>query len=431
MKRTATIAAVTGILAALAGCGGQSDPESSIKARIVVTPSSAMFYDSVSTVISGLPANTRVTVSASADGGSTGTWSSTAQFESDAAGVVSLSQPSVGGSYQGSDAMGLVEALAPSQLTSEYGEFFSPPGTGAFTIRLSAGVNGHVVGTGTMTRERGTVKPVTETPAATGVYGELFLPAHPTGPKPAVLVFGGSEGGIGRTVAEQGEALAAQGYPALVVAYFDEPGLTTGLENVPLEYFVKALNLLAKQPGVDRNHLLVWGTSRGSEAALLLGAHFPNLVHGVIAGVPSAVVWGSYPSRGDAAWTLGGNPVPSAPLRDWNDPDPADAQNAIIPVEQIRGPVFLVCGGQDQVWSSCPYTDAISARLARNHFPYPVTALHYPAAGHFGGDLIPFMPFADEDSPTATLSGSGGTELADEQAEAQSWPRLLAFLAQQ
>ena len=241
----------------------------------------------------------------------------------------------------------------------------------------------------------------------------------------------GSEGGL-NAVSEQGAALAAQGYPALVVAYFGGSGLPSALQEVPLEYFVKALSLLAKQPGVDPTHLLVWGTSRGSEAALLLGADFPDLVHGVIAGVPSSVAWGSYPESGSAAWTLGGKPVAYAAFpADWNQPDPADAQDAVIPVERIDGPIFLVCGEADRIWASCPYTDAITARLARYHFGYPVIALHYPAAGHYGGDLIPYLPFADAASPTTDLASSGGTELADQQAEANSWPRLLAFLAQQ
>jgi dienelactone hydrolase len=398
--------------------------------RIVVSPADALFDVAASTTISGLPAGARVTVTASQrDDASGQMWTSSAVFMVGSSGVLPLSQPPVSGSYQGSDEMGLVETLAPPELPGGVPQFLETAGAGKFDIELGASIDGHVVATATMTRQRETVTPRTETPAATGVYGRLFLPAHETGRKPAVLVFGGSEGGLSGGVVEHAAALAAQGYPALAIAYFDEPGLPSTLQDVPLEYFVKALNLLAKQPGVDANHLLVWGTSRGGEAALLLGAHFPNLVHGVIAAVPSAVVWGSYPETGSAAWTLDGKPVPYASSADWNNPDPADAQDAIIPVEQTRGPVFLVCGGEDQVWASCPYTDAITARLTQHRFGYPVTALRYPAAGHYGGDLNPYLPFADAAGPTAAGAETGGSELADQQAEADSWPRLLSFLA--
>ena len=84
--------------------------------------------------------------------------------------------------------------------------------------------------------------------------------------------------------------LAARGYPSLALAYFKAPGLPQTLRDIPLEYFTSALEVLRAQPGVDPDHVLVAGDSRGGEAALLLGAHFPQLVNGVIAGVPSSVV---------------------------------------------------------------------------------------------------------------------------------------------
>jgi pimeloyl-ACP methyl ester carboxylesterase len=48
-----------------------------------------------------------------------------------------------------------------------------------------------------------------------------------------------------------------------------------------------ASSRLALQPGVDPARLVVAGLSRGSEAAQLLGVHYPKLVHAVVALVPS------------------------------------------------------------------------------------------------------------------------------------------------
>jgi pimeloyl-ACP methyl ester carboxylesterase len=164
--------------------------------------------------------------------------------------------------------------------------------------------------------------------------------------------------------------LAAHGYPTLSLANFEEPGLPQTLANLPLEYFVKALALLRRQPGVDPKHVLVFGVSRGSEAALLLGAHFPSLVDGVIAGVPSSVVNVGLSDHTSAAWTLAGHPIPYEPVDELGDADPADVPAAVIPVEQIRGPVFTACGQDDQVWPSCKYAAAIKARLTAHNFPY-------------------------------------------------------------
>jgi len=44
------------------------------------------------------------------------------------------------------------------------------------------------------------------------------------------------------------------------LAYFAEPGLPDTEQNIPLEYFVKALTWLAAQRGVDPHHLVVIGS---------------------------------------------------------------------------------------------------------------------------------------------------------------------------
>ncbi len=268
------------------------------------------------------------------------------------------------------------------------------------------------------------VRMTKETLAANGVYGDLFMPGALAADRPAVLAFGGSEGGL--SSAFLASTLAAHGYPTLALAYFKEPGLPATLSRIPLEYFVKAVKLLAAQPGVDPNKLLVLGVSRGSEAALLLGVHFPDLVHGVIAGSPSVVAFPSYPPDGQAAWTLAGRPVPYASDADFGsgDPNPVDAPDAVIPVEQIKGPIMTVCGGLDATWRSCRYSDGITARLAAHHVSYPHTALEYPDAGHYVGSMAVFF------SGTGN-GGGGGTVNANAQASARAHVALLTFLGDQ
>ena len=118
-----------------------------------------------------------------------------------------------------------------------------------------------------------------------------------------MLEFGGSEGGLSVVMSR---VLAAHGYPSLALAYFKEPGLPQGLARIPLEYFATALRALRAAPNVDPRHVLVAGVSRGSEAALLLGVHYPQLVDGVLAGVPSSVANVGYPDTSSPAWTLAG-----------------------------------------------------------------------------------------------------------------------------
>lgn len=101
------------------------------------------------------------------------------------------------------------------------------------------------------------------------------------------------------------------------------------------------------------------GVSRGGEAALLLGATYPNLIDGEIAGVPSAYVVPSPDNVATPAWTLHGRPVPhlaGAQLLATTDRIPVHAPSAEIAVERIRGPILLTCGGDDQIWPSCTFT---------------------------------------------------------------------------
>ncbi|HVA59227.1 MAG TPA: acyl-CoA thioester hydrolase/BAAT C-terminal domain-containing protein [Mycobacteriales bacterium] len=102
-----------------------------------------------------------------------------------------------------------------------------------------------------------------------------------------MVTLGGSEGGL--FTAPLAALLASRGYPSLALAYFGEPGLPAALTRIPLEYFARALRWLADQPGINPNRIMLLGGSFGSEAALLVAAHFPSLVHGVIVASPSAL----------------------------------------------------------------------------------------------------------------------------------------------
>jgi hypothetical protein len=95
-------------------------------------------------------------------------------------------------------------------------------------------------------RELCPLNPVDEAPllptfsplAEDGLLGVSFLPPG-DGPHPAVIVLGGSEGGL--PVRSAAPLLASHGYATLALAYFGLPGLSCGLINIPLEYFGRAI----------------------------------------------------------------------------------------------------------------------------------------------------------------------------------------------
>jgi len=103
---------------------------------------------------------------------------------------------------------------------------------------------------------------------------------------------------------------------------------------------------------------------------------------------------------------------------------------AAIPVEQIKGPMLLISGGDDHVWPAHEMAEAIAARLKKHSFAHAVERLHYPSAGHLL--RYPHLPTTARSSGHEHLRGAklsfGGGAQADAEAQADSWRRSIAFL---
>jgi dienelactone hydrolase len=251
---------------------------------------------------------------------------------------------------------------------------------------------------------------VDQRPATSGFYAEYFRP-RATSSHTAVVLLGGSEGGLPNGFAAG--LLASHGYPVLALAYFDESGLPPELQRIPLEYFQQAIRWLAKQPDVEPKRITLVGSSRGGEAALLIGATYPQLVRAVAAYVPSDRAYPSPTNPGVPTWTLSGKPVASA----------------LIAVEKINGPVFLVGGGDDRLWPSDSFVSNLAKRM-HDHGRSDVTTLNYAHAGHGAGAIVPNFPTTPTRNTRYGLLHFGGTPSADAAARADSWPKLLRFLSQ-
>jgi dienelactone hydrolase len=334
-----------------------------------------------------------------------------AYFRSDAHGVVDLAtaQP-YGGSYRQPEAMGIFWSMVA---TDGDPPLFRPRPAQDFSIAVTDRA-GRTLATRVVKRVYAAAGVSTRYlfVPQDGFFGHYFAPAAGAAPRPAVLLLGGAEGGLGAYLDVAAGLLASHGFPALTIGYFGLQGLPGQLANLPLEYFEHALTWLRDQPGVDRAHVFAYGDSRGSEAALLLGAHRPDLVQGVVALSPSDVVHCSFPDCAGPAWTLAGAPLPYT--SQFDGPAPTDDPAAAIPVEQIAGPVMLVCGRSDAIWPSCPYAQAMDRRLASHGDPHPHVLLAYPGATHDVGWLAPDQP---------------DTVYGDALGKADAWPRLLALLS--
>jgi dienelactone hydrolase len=400
----------------------------------------------------GLAPGVRVTLKAAGKDQHGQTWSSVGVLEADAGGTVVLARDApVSGSWTCAGREGPFWSMSLDPAAANVTPMVSIDEVGLTLLDARGAVLGE--GAVVFANQAGVV----EVTATGPVVGSLYVPVARGSPAPALIVLGGSEGGSRKDLA----ALLASrlGTPVLALAYFGVPGssLPTALQEIPLEYFAGAMDWLDARPEVKPGSHVVLGISRGAELALLLGATYPDRVRGLLASVPSAVAWvGEGPDRGASSWTHQGAEVPFLPYV-WSDELLARLQEAMrtgapfafrevheftlahtapdrvaeatIPVERISGPVMVLGSGADGVWPSDAFVGRIVARLAASGFPFPVTSLTYPSSGHLIQDGYQPTTLTRLRIPAAHLTMElGGTPEGAAAANADSWPKVIAFL---
>ena len=268
------------------------------------------------------------------------------------------------------------------------------------------------------------------------MFADFYRPAG-AGPAPAILLLGGSEGGLTKGGAQLAGLLVARGYAVLHVSYFGSPGQSATLKAIPLETFTRALDWLKAQPGIAGDRIGILGTSKGAEAALLVAARRADLKIAVL-GVPSSVAWpGIDPAQtaAESSWTEKGRPVPFTPYG-WTGAfkgiyalyadglaDAAKVEQGSIPAERAEAAIVMICGEKDALWPSCPMARAVEARLKKAGYRHPVSLLAYPDAGHAAAG-----PPLDPKVPASAVTALGGTLEGNAAARDDSWPRTLEAL---
>lgn len=283
--------------------------------------------------------------------------------------------------------------------------------------------------------------------AEDGLTGRAFLPARSGAPGPAVVLVGGSEGGVD-SMSSMGGLLASHGIAALVVGLFGAPGLPPDLVEVPLEPVEAGWSWLGARPAVDSDRVAVLGLSRGAEAVLAAVAASERLRPSLVVGLsPGSVVWEALDAEGTgtgrSSWTVAGAPLPWVAIDDvavtrdllaqsarrmvhrhlpqrmhlraayeggLASPEAAAAR---VPVERIQAPVVLHAGGADALWpSDLMGREILDRRRAAGTGADDHLVVH-PGAGHLlRFPLLPVRPFE--------LDGMAFGGSAAEQAAAQA-----------
>jgi dienelactone hydrolase len=360
---------------------------------ITVTPGESASDQELEIVADHLPTNQTISARVTSTDAARAVWSNVVKLRTNERGTVRVP----------------TSVLADMQPVGTSATYYAWP-TKAGRFRVSVSYGGRTRASTEFARRR-LEQPVTERPvtlARDGVAGRYFAPSEGGGAQPGVLLFGGSEGGLAPYGLGLSRFIASHGIRVLDLAYWSYPGLPVKLDRIPIEYFARGVGWLARQPHVDPRRMTVEGISYGSEAALLLGAYYPNLVNAVVAAVPSNLAsecYGGSCNGTDPAWTYRGRGI-----RPFSH----------IPVERIRGPIFAICGTRDLIWPSCPQAQAILSRRRAHHVRFADTLIAAHGAGHFVGASIPYQIYRFDPTYTQRAPDETGAELV--------WPKLIAFL---
>lgn len=285
--------------------------------------------------------------------------------------------------------------------------------------------------------------PASEVVVGESLPGAFYQSPEGTGPFPAIILLGGSEGGDSGARGIAPRFLAA-GYAVLGLPYYSPapegnerhiPGLPSAFAELPVENAHIAREWLAARDDVDGDAIGIYGVSKGAEYALLAGSLQDGFA-AIAAIVPSDVVWEGWGAgRTVSSFSWQGQPLPFVPYvgmgEEFSNPsgedgrprlrvphdrgrnaNPDRAVIARILVENIDEPVLVAGGDADNVWNSGEMAQAIAER--RVAAGLETVSLVFTDAGHF-------------------LSGDGSRETgnpANQFAQQEIWPATLAFFAE-
>uniref|UniRef100_H2MS63 Acyl-CoA thioesterase 16 n=1 Tax=Oryzias latipes TaxID=8090 RepID=H2MS63_ORYLA len=363
-----------------------------------VHPSRALVDEKFSVLVENLPPGCPVTIRSLYQSEDKDFWEAYGHYVSNHQGTVSVSEDiSLGGTYTGKEAMGLLWSMRPIP-GSRKGLRLRKKDTCAPMLVTISVYSGHEdvrdqAPLASALVERWYMAPGVQRIEITekGVRGTLFLPPGP-GPFPAMLDLWGGGGGLQEYRAA---LLACRGFISLALEYFNtNDAKPKGLD---MKCFETAFEIIRSHPQAVPDRVGIIGLSYGTLMTLSLAAECPTIK-------PSCIV-------------CIGN---------------AHSKFLEEKVGNIDCPMLLINGTDDQNWPTVEVASDIIKMMREAGKESLVTRLDYPDAGH----LIepPFSPhfraanFMLHGTKKKVMVLWGGKTKPHADAQEDSWKKILSFL---
>lgn len=225
--------------------------------------------------------------------------------------------------------------------------------------------------------------------------------------QPLIVAFGGSQGGNTWTEDYWGDIRTKfldQGYAILSIGYFNTEGTSETLDRISLNAIYDTIKSISNNPKINKDKIMLLGTSRGGELVLNLASRY-NDFDAVVALVPAHMRFPAASiTANTSAWTFNGKelsylPIPFSAVitslagkkrKAWeiileNEKSTPEAE---IEVEKINCPILLLSAKDDEAWPSHYMCDKIVNRLSNNNYQYYYKHIsfdggHYVMKKHF------------------------------------------------
>ncbi|XP_045064379.1 peroxisomal succinyl-coenzyme A thioesterase-like [Coregonus clupeaformis] len=371
-------------------------------------------------------------------------WEAFGHYISDDQGTVTVAKDaSLGGTYEGTEPMGLLWSMQPvpgsrTGLRLRKMDVLTP-----MVVHISV-YSGHM--TEGFSKQSPLVTVVTErwymAPGVCridirehGVRGTLFLPPGP-GPFPGVLDMWGGGGGL---VEYRSGLLASHGFVSMALEYlFHDKHRTSDIDSKT--YFEKAFRIVQEHPLVLKDRVALFGLCLGTSVTLNMAAYSKAISPRCCVCVSGSHVQQVNKSIHEVFTKMNEDRSKTrfdeegcVISRDIILPIPTDPGEK-VDMGRIKCPLMLVVGEDDQNWATVESAKDLSQMMRAAGNEHLLTILQYPDAGH----LIepPYTPhlrasnFIVPQIQQKVIMLWGGYPKPHADAQEDSWEKSLGFLRQ-